>query len=228
MKVVRTIEWLLLSLGALLVASYLVVRLHGTVSSRAAVSSFHALQKLSGTHADRITGELYLPPPQNVDFGLWSEKRIFEYQLSLARYSAAPVALLRVGKLHVEVPVFDGTDDLTLNRGVGRIIGTAKPGERGNIGIAGHRDGFFRGLKDIRSGDVIDLVMPVKTWRYVVDQVQIVSPEDVSVLANRGVPALTLVTCYPFYFIGDAPQRCIFQCSLKEEVNEAVALQTGR
>jgi sortase A len=227
-KVVRTIEWLLLSLGVLLVASYLVMRLHGIVSSRAAVSSFHVLQKVSGTRADRITGELYLPPPQNVDFGLWSEKRIFEYQLSLARYSAAPLALLRIGKLHVEVPVFDGTDDLTLNRGVGRIIGTAKPGERGNIGIAGHRDGFFRGLKDIRSGDEVDLVMPMKTWRYVVDHVQIVSPEDVSVLANRGVPVLTLVTCYPFYFIGDAPQRCIFRCFLKEQVDEAVALQTAR
>ena len=120
MKVVRTIEWLLLSLGVLLVASYVVIRLHGIVSSRAAVSSFHVPQKVFGTRADRITGEPYLPPPQNVDFGLWSEKRIFEYQLSLARYSAAPLALLRIGKLHVEVPVFDGTDDLTLNRGVGR------------------------------------------------------------------------------------------------------------
>jgi sortase A len=119
-KVVRTIEWLLLSLGVLLVVSYLMFRLHSTVSSRAAVNRFRALQKVSGTRADRITGGLYLPP-LNVNFGLWSEKRIFEYQLSLGRYSAAPVALLRIGKLHVEVPVFDGTDDLTLNRGVGRI-----------------------------------------------------------------------------------------------------------
>ena len=71
--------------------------------------------------------------------------------------------------------MFDGTDALTLNRGVGRIIGTARLGQRGNMGVAGHRDGFFRGLEDIHSGDAVDLVMPMKTWRYVVDQIKIVS-----------------------------------------------------
>jgi sortase A len=217
-KVVRTIEQLLLGLGALLIVTYLGVQLHRTVSSRAAVRTFHALRNATPARVDRISAGISIPLPQDVDFSLWSEKRIFEYQLSLAEHSAAPLGLLRIDKIDVEVPVFDGTDALTLNRGVGRIVGTAKPGQRGNIGIAGHRDGFFRGLKDIGPGDVIDLMTPTQKWRYAVDRVQTVFPEDVSVLADRGVPALTLVTCYPFYFIGDAPQRRIFQCSLKEEI----------
>ena len=131
-------------------------------------------------------------------------------QLSLARYSAAPLALLRIGKLRVEVPVFDGTDYPTLNRGVGRIIGTAKPGERGNIGIAGHRDGFFRGLKDIRSGDRVDLVVPMKTWRYVVHLR--LSRRKTSACSLIGVSEFfTLAaTCYPFYFIGDAQRAADF------------------
>jgi sortase A len=158
---------------------------------------------------------------------LWSEKRIFEYHLSLTKSFDEPLALLRIPKVHIEVAVFNGTDDLNLNRGVGRIIGTARPGEQGNIGIAGHRDGFFRRLKDVKVGDVVDLVTPKDKWRYVIEQIQIVSPQDVSVLADRGVPSLTLVTCYPYYFIGDAPKRCIFQCSLKE-VSDAVALQPAR
>jgi len=112
------------------------------------------------------------------------------------------------------VPVFDGTDDLTLNRGVGRIIGTAKVGDTGNIGIAGHRDGFFRGLKDISVGDEIDLTMTTQKTIYLVDQIEIVSPSDVQVLGPRSAPSLTLVTCYPFYFVGDAPQRFIVHASM--------------
>jgi len=113
--------------------------------------------------------------------------------------------------------VFDGTDDLTLNRGVGRIAGTARPGQGGNLGIAGHRDGFFRGLKDVGAGDQIELKIPGRTEVYQVDDVQIVKPTDVQVLEDRGVPTLTLVTCYPFYFIGNAPQRYIVRARATDE-----------
>ena len=99
------------------------------------------------------------------------------------------------------------TDDRTLNRGVGRIIGTARLGKAGNIWIAGHRDGFFRGLKDIAPGDTMELMMLNRTDQYVVKNVQITSPEDVSVLQPTSFYSLTLVTCYPFYFVGSAPQR---------------------
>ena len=89
------------------------------------------------------------------------------------------------------MPVLEGTDDLTLDSGVGHIAGTAPLGESGNVGIAGHRDGFFRVLKDIRVGDTIDVYTQRSRSRYVVDEIQIVSPDDVSVLAPRAEPSLT-------------------------------------
>jgi sortase A len=80
--------------------------------------------------------------------------------------------------------------------------------------IAGHRDGFFRGLKDVGPGDRIELAEEGKTETFVIDNIVIVDPKDVSILARRERPSLTLVTCYPFYFIGSAPQRYIVQASL--------------
>jgi len=100
-------------------------------------------------------------------------------------------------------------DDGTLDRGVGHIEGTATPGAEGNSGIAGHRDGFFRGLKDIAAGDVIELDTLHGRESYRVERTWIVDPEDVSVLDPTTTRALTLVTCYPFYFVGSAPRRFI-------------------
>jgi sortase A len=155
--------------------------------------------------------------PASVDFELWSEKRIAAYKETLSHNFDAPVALLEIGKIHLEVPVFNGTDEPFLNRGVGRIIGTARPGEGGNLGIAGHRDGFFRALKDVTVGDAIDLITTDAHRSYKVDNITIVTPNNVSILRSRNVPTLTLVTCYPFYFHGDAPQRYILQCSLNKD-----------
>src|SRR6185503_10765300 len=100
-------------------------------------------------------------------------------------------------------------DDRTLDRAVGYIEGTAQPGTDGNLGIAGHRDGFFRGLKDITAGDAIELDTIQGTDVYRVERTWVVGPEEVSVLDPTSERALTLVTCYPFYFIGSAPQRFI-------------------
>jgi sortase A len=121
------------------------------------------------------------------------------------------------------VPVFDGTDELILNRGAGRIAGTAKPGQSGNIGIAAHRDGFFRSLKDIRVGDRIELRAQTNEFLYAVDDIEIVQPTDVSVLRNRPSPSVTLVTCYPFYFVGDAPQRYIVHASMVDSDKAAAS-----
>jgi len=90
-------------------------------------------------------------------------------------------------------------------------------GESGNIGIAGHRDGFFRVLKDIAVGDLMTLTSHYATTSYSVDQIEIVAPEDVGVLAPRAGPSVTLVTCYPFYHPGDAPQRFIVHGREKPE-----------
>jgi sortase A len=151
---------------------------------------------------------------ESADLTLWSEKRIREYRASLSIEKRLPLGVLGIGRLRLRVPIFEGTDDLVLNRGLGWIEGTARPGERGNIGIAGHRDGFFRGLKDIVVGDTMELETLGKRVTYVVDEIQIVTPEQVEVLRPRAAPAITLVTCYPFYFIGDAPQRYIVHATL--------------
>jgi len=110
--------------------------------------------------------------------------------------------------------VLPGTDDGTLDRAVGHIEGTAKPGTDGNAGIAGHRDGFFRGLKDISPGDVIELDTLQGNDSYRVERVWVVDPEDVSVLDPTSTRALTLVTCYPFYYVGSAPRRFIVRAVL--------------
>jgi sortase A len=115
---------------------------------------------------------------------------------------------------HLEVPVLAGTDDRTLDRAVGYIEDTAKPGTEGNTGIAGHRDGFFRGLKDIATGDTIELDTLDAKAQYRVERTWIVNPDDVSVLDPTPTGALTLVTCYPFYFVGSAPQRFIVRAVL--------------
>ena len=125
-----------------------------------------------------------------------------------------PLAVINFPQHEFRVPVFEGTDELTLNSGAGWIAGTARPGEEGNIGIAGHRDSFFRVLKDVKAGDVIELSTLEETATYVVDQVETVDPKDVSVLGPRPSPSLTLVTCYPFYFVGPAPQRFIVHAAL--------------
>jgi sortase A len=137
------------------------------------------------------------------------------YKDSLVKKGDRPLAVLRIPKIHLEVPVYNDTDDLTLNRGVGRILGTAQIGKEGNLGIAGHRDGFFRGLKDLATHDEIELVRIDKVDTYVVEKIQIVNPEDVSVLDPTRVPSLTLVTCFPFYYVGSAPQRFIVHASIK-------------
>jgi len=150
-----------------------------------------------------------------VDFTLWSPQRIAAYKESLTAKRDLPLAILRIPKINLEVPVFEDTDELTLNRGVGRILGTAQIGEPGNVGIAGHRDGFFRGLKDIQREDFVDLIQPGKTERYVITDIQIVNPEDIHVLDATAVPTLTLVTCYPFYYVGSAPQRYVVTATIQ-------------
>ncbi len=120
-----------------------------------------------------------------------------------------PVAVLRIPRLSLEVPVGTGTDESVLLHGAGWIDGTASPGSVGNVGIAAHRDSFFRSLKDVAVGDLIELESLNGTDRYRVAELSIVEPSEVGVLADSGAAELTLVTCYPFYFVGHAPQRFI-------------------
>jgi sortase A len=211
MQWLRKIERVLLILGGLMVAFYVAANLHRTVLSSAELRRFKARQPVSALVPQGVA-----LTTQNPDFSLWSEQRIKDYEDSLAAEFAPAIAILRIPKIHIEVPVLEGTDDLSLNRGVGHVAGTANPGENGNMAIAGHRDGFFRGLKDIGLGDTIELDTRGGAETYVIDRITIVDPKDVSVLKPSPHPSLTLVTCYPFYFIGSAPKRYIVQASVAD------------
>lgn len=116
---------------------------------------------------------------------------------------------IEIPRLGLSVAILEGITSQTLRLGVGHIEGTALPGDPGNIGIAGHRDTYFRALKDIRTNDEIQIQTASGLSRYEVDSVQIVNPEDIGVLAPSADSAITLVTCYPFHFIGAAPERFI-------------------
>jgi sortase A len=119
------------------------------------------------------------------------------------------IGRISVARLGVSVMVMEGTDERTLRRAAGHISGTALPGQQGNVGIAAHRDTFFRPLRDIRKDDVITITTSKGDYRYRVVSTRVVNPDDVSVLNSDGSDVLTLVTCYPFNFIGAAPNRFI-------------------
>ena len=210
--------------------------IHGKVGARSSVEEFEAAKvalsegrgpdvqaletgsqtPFAESQVDHRAETRDLPTDLPVDYSLWDEGRIEEYEESLSHDFGPPLAIVRIPALDLQVPLLEGTDDLVLNRGVGRIVGTARPGELGNIGIAGHRDGFFRGLKDIGEGDTIELETLTATDIYRIDGITIVTPQDVHVLEHQSVPTLTLVTCYPFYFVGKAPKRYIVSATLVE------------
>jgi sortase A len=223
-KALIWIERILLVSGLVLVGFCGAARIESWLTSRAALKHFAANEALAQPGTNDLTTnvdsgsseQLELP---GVDFRLWGEQRVKAYRQNIDKHPETALGVLRIPKISLEAPLFDGTDGSTLNHAVGRIAGTSHPGEPGNIGIAGHRDGFFRGLRDVRVGDAIELRTPKGTDTYVVDQIQIVSPRQVEVLRPTSVPSLTLVTCYPFYFFGSAPQRYIVTASLSPEKN---------
>jgi sortase A len=171
-------------------------------------SAIDARNAIRDFEAQRTAGEP-APPSGTPDMSLWSPARVRGWQLASTQPVPTALAVLKIARLRLTVPVFEGTDDATLDRGAGHIEGTAAPGADGNSGIAGHRDGFFRVLKDIVPGDVMELETLRTTVTYRVERTWIVEPDDVSVLDPTPSGAVTLVTCYPFYFIGSAPQRFI-------------------
>jgi sortase A len=120
---------------------------------------------------------------------------------------------LRIPRLNVTAMVREGADSATLRRAVGHIPGTALPGHAGNVALAGHRDTFFRALRNIKKDDTIDFETESGTYQYVVESTKIVAPRDVGVLAASRDKSLTLVTCYPFYYVGSAPKRFIVRAT---------------
>ena len=155
------------------------------------------------------------PPPREltwsgkVDMKLWSAGRVKAYKAARMQETPPTLAILRIPRLELEVPVYDGTTDPVLDLAAGRIEGTARPGTAGNVGIAAHRDSYFRVLGGLKEGDALVLDTPVALEQYRVEWIRVTTPDDVSVIQPTPDRAVTLVGCFPFYHVGSAPKRFI-------------------
>lgn len=220
MSLRRTLEISAWAGGAALLATYFGIR---AWSAQASDEGVEAMRQARAVHAAMLAANAEPGVPvaaskpltaAQPDTSTWNQKRIDEYHESL-QHSATPKAVLRIPTLKLEVPVYPGTSDFTLNRGAGHIEGTAAVDSMsGNIGVAAHRDGFFRVLKDIKVGDKLYIDTIADTREYRVSKLDIVTPKDVHVLDPTPTSTVTLVTCYPFYFVGSAPERFIVHAEL--------------
>jgi sortase A len=207
MSMVERSAWVL---GFLLLAAFFALLLRRHYAGKADLARFNRA-RTPAPAAPALPGVAAIPlkEPSVSDFNLWASGRIKAYRESLEAPSSPLLAVLEIPRLELQAAVLEGTEEPALNRGLGHIEGTPAPGESGNVGIAGHRDGIFRCLKDIAPGDRLWLTTMKDQREYIVSETQIVSPDEVSVLGPTARPAITLVTCFPFYFAGSAPQRFI-------------------
>ena len=145
----------------------------------------------------------------------WEERRFERMRRRTAEAPAVPqprrerMGRLTIPRLHLRTMVREGTGESVLSLAAGHIPSTAWPGEQGNVAVAAHRDTLFRGLKNIRQNDLILFETPGGSYRYRVESTRVVKPDDVSVLRAGKYAELTLVTCYPFYYVGNAPERFV-------------------
>ncbi len=189
-RIVSVVQIACLGTGALLVSMVALARLDGELGRQSAIADFAQSA----------------PAP---DQSLWSPNRVRDYQSSLGLVTEVPHAILRIPELALEVPVYASDSELHLNRGAGLIAGMGLPDTGGNVGIAGHRDGYFRVLKDVKPGQRIEVETRLRRHVYRVVSTEVVDPDALHVLSGTELPTLTLVTCYPFYFLGRAPRRFI-------------------
>jgi sortase A len=185
------------SLGrALIIAGALVLGFWGQLKFKQVSVQRSALHVL-----ERKTSRVDGTDRQNVALALTREVK--------EQTTEAVVGQLEIPRIHVSVVVLEGSNPRVLDVAAGHIEGTALPGRAGNVAIAAHRDTFFRALGEIRANDIINLQTVNGNYQYKVESTEIVGPRDVEVLRRTTQPELTLVTCYPFYYIGPAPKRFI-------------------
>ena len=217
---------LLLTLGALLLLVFTGFKLWSAGASDAGLEAFAAAREQQQAQPTVPTSD---PAPtaahpfmpgdrgEEPDMSLWSAPRKTAFAAASEAGEETPGAVLSIDHLGINVPVYNGASELNLNRGVARILGTARLGQGGNLGIAGHRDSFFRALKDIQLGDPLTLETLYGTQNFAVSSIEVVEPDELRVLAPSTSPTLTLVTCYPFYYVGNAPQRFIVKAKVVED-----------
>lgn len=199
-----SIENVLWTLGVALLLVFAGGRALGEVERRQAIVAFAASTPATAP------GPAALPsPPSDPDRSEWSPARVRDHSESLLADRSLPVAVLRIPRVSLEVPVFPDLSERNLNRGAGLVDTAAGADSNGNLAIAAHRDGYFRALRRVEVGDVIELESASQQRRYRIDALSIVDPSDLSPLQSSTGPVLTLITCYPFWFVGNAPQRFI-------------------
>jgi len=196
-RVLRWLERLLLVIGIACLGYY------GYVSAESALYQAYEMREL-----DAILASVPPPPAAAHSPG------VSTVTPKTVPKAGAAVGRLEIPRLGISAVVRAGSDARTLRLAVGHIPGTALPGEQGNIGLAAHRDTFFRRLGEIREDDEVRLVTADGTFTYRVQGTQVVNPSEVWVLDPTGTPALTLVTCYPFTYVGSAPRRFIVRAHL--------------
>ncbi|MGA7236172.1 MAG: class D sortase [Bryobacteraceae bacterium] len=169
----------------------------------------HVFQADAHSQLDRLLAENHAPNAATAQTAATS-KLLPVVSTPLPRGLIGRIDIERLG---VSVIVIEGSTPSILRRAAGHIEGTALPGQPGNVGISAHRDTFFRPLRNIRENDVITLTTPNGEYRYRVLSTQVVNPRDIAVLSPNGDQVLTLVTCYPFYFVGPASKRFIVRAA---------------
>ena len=230
----KIIENLLWVCGLFMLAFFLGHLGLAELQRKSDIDAFRLQQQASdqavASPAERLQLAMYLPPlvesdeTPAIDYklkppdkSLWSAGRIAAFAVSFEQDTSEVLGILEIPRLDLEVPLYDGASDLHMNLGIARIEGTAMPGDDGNMGVAGHRDGYFRVLKEIKFGDEMIVNSGTALRRYRVEELMIVEPSAVEVLDDTEDTSITLVTCYPFYFVGHAPQRFIVRAVLQEE-----------
>jgi sortase A len=157
------------------------------------------------------------------DMQAWSNGAKARYLAAREADPAAPLGILHIPSVRLDAPVYADDSSLNLDRGAAIIAGMAYPHELGHIGIAGHRDGYFRSLRELKLGDRIRLDTLYGPKEFVVDDLRVVEPDDLSLLAETRDQRLTIVTCYPFHFVGKAPQRYLVRAALITDDASALA-----
>lgn len=217
MRIFRAGELLSYLAGVILSGFFVVQLAQGEVQRQSDIAAFE-----NAANTDAPTqAALNFEGTDDPDTSLWAPGRISDYQASLKAELPDVLGVLEIDSVKLNVPVYSTNTELVMDRGAGIIDGMSYPHEPGNIGISGHRDGYFRVLKDVKVGDRISLQTLEGYKHFRIDATHIVPIADTKLLRDTDEQSLTIVTCYPFYFVGHAPKRFIVTASLDStDVNQ--------